>query len=74
MSAGVDLVPASLAKSLEFDHVVLIEPATIVESGDHLTGLRHLYACLTRAVSRLVVLRARELPDELVQDRAPARG
>jgi DNA helicase IV len=57
------LVPASLAKGLEFDHVVLLEPAEIVagEPGQ-VTGLRRLYVCLTRAVTSLVVVHAAELP------------
>jgi DNA helicase IV len=62
----VDLVPATLAKGLEFDHVVLLEPAAIVAGEpDRVTGLRRLYVCLTRAVSSLVVVHAEALPDEL---------
>lgn len=63
----LDLVPASLAKGLEFDHVVLVEPAAIVEGEpDRVTGLRRLYVCLTRAVTSLVVVHDRPLPEELV--------
>ena len=52
----LDVVPASLAKGLEFDHVVLLEPAAIVAGEpDRVTGLRRLYVCLTRAVTSLVV-------------------
>ena len=62
----VDLVPASLAKGLEFDHVVLLEPADIVAGEpDEVTGLRRLYVCLTRAVTSLVVLHAQPLPTAL---------
>jgi DNA helicase IV len=60
------LVPASLAKGLEFDHVVLVEPAEIVAGEpDQVTGLRRLYVCLTRAVTSLVVVHAAELPAAL---------
>ena len=60
------LVPASLAKGLEFDHVVLVEPAEIVAGEpDQVTGLRRLYVCLTRAVTSLVVVHATELPAAL---------
>jgi hypothetical protein len=60
------LVPASLAKGLEFDHVVLAEPAEIVAGEpDQVTGLRRLYVCLTRAVTSLVVVHAAELPPAL---------
>jgi DNA helicase IV len=63
VDARIDLVPASLAKGLEFDHVVLLEPAGIVSGEpDHLTGLRRLYVCLTRAVTSLVVVHQEELP------------
>ena len=60
------LVPAALAKGLEFDHVVLVEPADIVAGEpDQVTGLRRLYVCLTRAVTSLVVVYAAELPAAL---------
>lgn len=60
------LVPASLAKGLEYDYVVLDEPAAIVDGEpDERTGLRRLYVCLTRAVSGLTALHAAPLPPEL---------
>jgi DNA helicase IV len=63
----LDLVPASMAKGLEFDHVVLVEPADLVAAEpDERTGLRRLYVCLTRAVTSLMVLHARPLPAALV--------
>lgn len=62
----LDLVPASLAKGLEFDHVLVVEPAAIVDGEpDRITGLRRLYVCLTRAVTTLVVLHDDPLPAEL---------
>ncbi|MEU3458418.1 AAA family ATPase [Streptomyces sp. NPDC006733] len=64
--ARLTLVPATLAKGLEYDYVVLDEPAAIVEGEpDERTGLRRLYVCLTRAVSGLAVLHAKPLPAEL---------
>lgn len=60
------LVPASLAKGLEYDYVVLDEPAAIVSGEpDERTGLRRLYVCLTRAVSGLTALHAAPLPAPL---------
>ncbi|KOV18094.1 ATPase AAA [Streptomyces sp. XY413] len=60
------LVPASLAKGLEYDYVVLDEPAAIVDGEpDERTGLRRLYVCLTRAVSGLTALHACPLPPAL---------
>jgi DNA helicase IV len=65
-TSQLDLVPAHLAKGLEFDHVVLVEPADIVAGEPDLrTGLRRLYVCLTRAVTSLQIVHARPLPVEL---------
>jgi DNA helicase IV len=57
------LVPVSLAKGLEFDHVIVAEPAAIADGHSH--GLHQLYVALTRAVSRLTVLHAQPLPAPL---------
>ncbi|MCZ9347076.1 AAA family ATPase, partial [Streptomyces sp. TRM76130] len=60
------LVPASLAKGLEYDHVVLDEPRAVVDGEpDERTGLRRLYVCLTRAVSGLIVTHTAPLPQQL---------
>ncbi|MFG2845588.1 HelD family protein [Kitasatospora sp. NPDC048296] len=60
------LVPASLAKGLEYDYVVLDEPAAVIAGEpDERTGLRRLYVALTRAVSGLTVLHAEPLPEQL---------
>jgi DNA helicase IV len=63
VAAGVTVVPASAAKGLEFDQVVLVEPAEVAASGPR--GLRLLYVALTRAVLRLRVVHARPLPAAL---------
>ena len=61
-------MPATLAKGLEFDHVVLLEPAAIVAGEpDEVTGLRRLYVCLTRAVTSLVVVHTEPLPAPLAE-------
>ena len=51
------------AQGLEFDAVVVVEPAQIVRSSDH--GTRLLYVALTRAVQHLVVAHAEPLPEPL---------
>jgi DNA helicase IV len=62
----VDVIPATVAKGLEFDRVIVVEPAAIAAAEpDRRTGLRRLYVVLTRAVSELTVVHADELPDEL---------
>jgi DNA helicase IV len=64
----VTLVPVSLAKGLEYDHVVVMEPADIVAGEpEEWLGLRRLYVVLTRAVSGLTVVHARALPAELME-------
>jgi DNA helicase IV len=63
-AARVTVVPAALANGLEFDHVIVVEPAAIVAAEPR--GLHRLYVVLTRAVSHLVVLHAEPLPVELV--------
>ncbi len=57
------VVPAGLAKGLEFDAVVVVDPAAIVAAKPR--GLQRLYVVLTRAVSSLVVLHRGDLPAEL---------
>jgi DNA helicase IV len=57
------LVPVSLAKGLEFDQVIVVEPARIAAAESR--GLHRLYVALTRAVSRLTVLHAEPLPEPL---------
>jgi hypothetical protein len=58
------------AKGLEFDRVVLVEPAAVAAEGaERIEGLRALYVALTRATKTLVIVHARPLPPEL---RAPA--
>ncbi|MDT9693192.1 AAA family ATPase [Streptomyces sp. P9(2023)] len=60
------LVPASLAKGLEYDYVVLDDPAAVVDGEpDERTGLRRLYVALTRAVSGLTVVHSSPLPEQL---------
>jgi DNA helicase IV len=61
--ARVMVVPATLVKGLEYDHVIVHEPADIVAA--EARGLNRLYVVLTRAVSRLSVIHAQPLPGPL---------
>ncbi|MBG0565292.1 HelD family protein [Actinoplanes aureus] len=61
--ARVTVVPATIVKGLEYDHVIVHEPADIVAAEPK--GLNRLYVVLTRAVTRLSVLHAKPLPDAL---------
>ena len=62
-AATVAVVPAMLVKGLEFDAVVVVDPAAIVAAEPR--GLHRLYVVLTRAVSTLVVLHRGDLPAPL---------
>jgi DNA helicase IV len=62
-AARLVLTPAGQVKGLEFDHVVVVEPAAIVTGEPR--GLRRLYVVLTRAVSKLYVVHADPLPEQL---------
>ena len=63
LDAQVTVVPISVAKGLEVDGVVVVEPAAIVES--EIQGLRALYVALTRPTQRLVIVHAEPLPEPL---------
>ncbi|MFI5046463.1 MAG: HelD family protein [Acidimicrobiia bacterium] len=63
LARPVTVLPAPAAKGLEFDEVVVVEPAAI--AGDDARGLRLLYVALTRPIQRLTVVHARPLPSEL---------
>jgi DNA helicase IV len=54
---GVPVLTPRESKGLEFDHVVVVEPALI--------ELRELYVALTRPTKTLVVVHVRDLPAEL---------
>jgi DNA helicase IV len=53
------------SKGMEFDQVIVVEPALIVEEGVGGQGLRELYVALTRPTTTLVVVHSRPLPLEL---------
>jgi DNA helicase IV len=62
-SPRLSLVPVTLAKGLEFDQVIVVEPDHIAAAERR--GLHRLYVALTRAVSRLTVLHTGPLPEAL---------
>jgi DNA helicase IV len=64
MTKPITLVPAPSAKGLEFDAVVVVEPAAI--AGDDRRGLRLLYVALTRPIQHLSIVHAQPLPSPLL--------
>jgi DNA helicase IV len=63
LSHQIAVLPAALAKGLEFDAVLVVEPAEIVAESAH--GVRLLFVALTRAVQHLAISHADELPAAL---------
>ena len=59
----ITVLPPSAAKGLEFDGVVVVEPALFLEEDPR--GARLLYVAMTRAVQHLSVVHERELPGPL---------
>jgi len=74
LDAPVVVLPVSAAKGLEFDAVVLVEPAELVAESPR--GLNDLYVALTRATQRLTVVHRAPLPPVLhgLTDRARDAG
>jgi DNA helicase IV len=70
LDAPVSLLALADAKGLEFDSVVVVEPARIVASGPQ--GMRALYVALTRCTRRLAIVHREPLPAPL-QDQAGDR-
>ncbi|MBI3257557.1 MAG: hypothetical protein HYZ59_07215 [Actinobacteria bacterium] len=65
LDARVSVLPMRLAKGLELDAVVVVEPARII--AEEPQGLRSLYVALTRPTRRLTIVHAEPLPDVLVE-------
>ncbi len=63
LDAAITLVAVDVVKGLEFDGVVVVEPARIVAESPQ--GLRALFVALTRPTQRLTVVHAEPLPDAL---------
>lgn len=60
LTSPVVVLPISAAKGLEFDAVVLVEPAEVLAESPR--GANDLYVALTRATQRLAVVHAQPLP------------
>jgi DNA helicase IV len=63
LAAALNAIPVSQIKGLEYDRVVLVEPADIVAAEPR--GMSRLYVALTRAVAELVILHTKPLPPNL---------
>ena len=63
LDAAVAVLEPAEAKGLEFDHVVVVEPARLVTANR--AGLRLLYVTITRTTKTLTVVHAESLPEGL---------
>ena len=68
LGAGINLLDLHVAKGLEFDAIVVVEPAAILRERPD-GGVGGLYTALTRATRALSIVHAEPLPDAL-----PARN
>ncbi|MGW9300453.1 ATP-dependent DNA helicase [Streptomyces cyaneofuscatus] len=68
---AVSVLAAAQAKGMEYDHVLVVEPATIADRGP--SGLRQLYVALTRSTQSLTVLHSAPLPEALTDTAGIAR-
>ncbi|GGW71768.1 HelD family protein [Streptomyces griseoloalbus] len=60
---AVSVLPASQAKGMEFDHVLVVEPSAV--AGREPVGLRLLYIALTRSTQSLTIMHSTPLPSAL---------
>jgi DNA helicase IV len=65
LDAPVTVLTVAQAKGLEFDAVVLVDPAAIVTESPR--GLNDLYVALTRTTRRLCIVHSSELPEVLAK-------
>jgi DNA helicase IV len=63
LDAAVAVLTVTEAKGLEFDAVIVVEPASILAESPN--GANNLYVALTRATQRLGVVHAADLPPTL---------
>ncbi|HEV7451809.1 MAG TPA: AAA family ATPase [Pseudonocardiaceae bacterium] len=65
LDAPVTVLTVAQAKGLEFDSVVLVDPAAIVTESPR--GLNDLYVALTRTTQRLCIVHPGDLPEVLAK-------
>ena len=63
LDAPLVVLTVAEAKGLEFDAVVVVDPAALLASGPH--GANDLYVALTRTTARLGVVHPGDLPPVL---------
>ena len=60
LAGSLKAIPVSQIKGLEYNRVILVEPADIVAAEPR--GMNRLYVALTRAVAELVILHTKPMP------------
>ncbi len=70
LDAPISVLTVEQAKGLEFDSVVVVEPAEIIARSPR--GVHALYVALTRATQRLAVVHSQPLPVGLVVPTSPS--
>ncbi len=64
LTSEVGLITAQDAKGLEFDSVIVVDPAAIVAASER--GAGALYVSMTRATQRLTLVATGDLPDGIL--------
>ena len=65
LSLGINLVPVTKQKGLEFDEVYVLDPANIMSI--ETVGLRQLYVALSRALKAMTILCLGEPPIQIME-------
>ena len=63
---GLNVVPVSRQKGLEFDDVILFQPQEIIDIPE--IGLRQLYVAVTRSLRGLTMYATQQLPIQLLEE------
>jgi hypothetical protein len=66
LGAGINLLDLHVAKGLEFDATVVVEPAAILRERPD-GGVGGLYTALTRSTRALAIVHAEPLPEALLE-------
>jgi superfamily I DNA/RNA helicase len=65
LAVPISLVTPDESKGLEFDAIVVVEPALVAAADRGTSGVRLLYVTMTRAVQHLTVVHSLALPEAL---------
>jgi len=71
LAEGLNIIPVSRQKGLEFDDVIIVDPRKIIEIEE--IGLRQLYVSVTRSLKGLWIYSTGETPRELLESNSGSK-